>query len=112
MSLVQSGLSAKLTQNALEGLPVTHADLLDIIGVINVNAAQLVKAQKRISALEALMVTPEEIKTSKPTTNDAPFIPLEFVDVVIKFRGYDTVVKVPKDQVEEFIATHNGQRTN
>ena len=36
----------------------------------------------------------------------------ELVDVVIQFRGHDSIVKVPKAQVAEFVKHHNGKLTN
>lgn len=111
MPLAKSNLTAQLTQNALEGLPVTFADLVEICQVVTVNANQLVKAQQRICGLELLMVTPDiEINTSTDAANDEP--KPELVDVVIQFRGHDSIVKVPKDQVAEFVKRHNGILSN
>tara|TARA_R110002126_G_scaffold93585_7_gene221636 strand:- start:1820 stop:2155 length:336 start_codon:yes stop_codon:yes gene_type:complete len=111
MPLAKSNLTARLTQNALEGLPVVHADLVELCQIVTVNANQLVKAQQRICELEALMVAPdEEIGFSVEAANDAP--KPELVDVVIQFRGHDSIVKVPKDQVVEFVKHHNGKFTN
>tara|TARA_R110000851_G_scaffold55488_1_gene130160 strand:- start:925 stop:1161 length:237 start_codon:yes stop_codon:yes gene_type:complete len=78
---------------------------------VTINAKQLVKAQQRICELEALMVTPDEaIDLSTEADNDVPKPKL--VDVVIQFRGHGSIVKVPKDQVVEFVNHHNGKLTN
>ena len=104
MSLVQSGLTAKLTQAALSNAPATIGDLVELCKVVTVNAQQLIVAQQRISELEALMVSDEPNTTTDAANNE----PTKLVDVVISFSGYDSTVKVPEDQVEEFLKLHNG----